>query len=137
MLWTVERDWIQYATFPGGESIGLGKLPVDTTSLQGLYGALEDMRASFICSGPFPLKLTIFPSEHLILGGNGEIKLFWEGYHAAIHIPGKSSFLRYRYHTLGKYTFHFETHFNIIQFVRCGYDLRRNRLYFLTDFFVG
>jgi hypothetical protein len=92
---------LERTRYPGGDVLRLGRLPVHQTVLQGLYGSLENMKASFICSGPFKLALTTYPSEHLTLSNNGKIRLFWEGRSQVSALPGAKSFLRYKKHTLG------------------------------------
>jgi hypothetical protein len=89
--------------YPGVDSLGLGKSRVSRSTLDSLYGALEDMRASYICSGPFKLALTESAMEHLTLSSDGKIRLFWEGRNKTSGTPGHTSFLRYKAHTLGEF----------------------------------
>jgi hypothetical protein len=90
-------------TFPGSDSLRLGRLPVDPNALQGLYGSLDDMNARFICSGPFKLELTEYPSRHLTLSSDGKIMLYLEKEFKGPGFPGSTTLMRYKAHTLGSY----------------------------------
>ena len=90
-------------TFPGSDSLRLGRLPVDPNAIQGLYGSLDDMNARFICSGPYKIKLTEIASRHLTLSSDGFILLYLEKEFKPPGYPGSTTLMRYRAHTLGSY----------------------------------
>jgi len=101
----VKVTWIEHAKFPGGDTIGIGESPVDADHLKELYGSLEDMRASFICSGPFKIALTPNLSDHLMMK-NRKLLIYCDKptkTRSRGHIPGARYYGPYLEHTLGKY----------------------------------
>lgn len=100
----VKVTWIEHAKFPGGDAIGIGESPVDPDHSKELYGSLEDMRASFICSGPFKIALTTNLSDHLMMK-NRKLMIYCDKSsktRSRGHIPGARYYGPYVEHTLGK-----------------------------------
>lgn len=100
----VNVTWVEHAKFPGGDTIGI-ECPVDRNHLNELYGSLEEMRASYICSGPFKIALTPNLSDHLTIR---ERKLLMycdkpsKTRKDRGHIPGAGYYGPYVRHTLGR-----------------------------------
>jgi hypothetical protein len=86
--------------FPGFDVLRLYKVPLNAGKDQEGY-SLDDIKASFIHSGPYKLELTTIPGEHLTVNGEGKIRVFWEGPWKGSDKPGHS-FRKYESHTLGK-----------------------------------
>jgi hypothetical protein len=97
-------DLAERTQYPGPDTLNLGQMPYHDFMLPTLAGSLEDMKASLIVGPKFKLILTTDPSEHLTMSAAGEIKLFWEGPCEVSDFPGRKTFMRYRYHSLGKFT---------------------------------
>ena len=104
---TILQSLAASTTFPGGDSIRLGEVPMDPIILPTLYGSLDDMNAAFICSGPYKLKLTKLLSQHLTLSNTGAIILYWDGEFERQGIPGSKTLMRYKGHTLASEKFGF------------------------------
>jgi hypothetical protein len=88
--------WLERSMFPGCELLRLGRMPLSQTATDAVYGSLDDLKASFICNGPYTVALTDEPSEHLTMSDKGEIRIFWEGRGDEFFIPGQKTFMRYK-----------------------------------------
>jgi hypothetical protein len=101
LSFTPRRLLLEFTSFPGSGSLNLGKSPMERSAMEQLYGSLEDMKASFISSGPYKLAITANPANHLTLNNRREIRLFCETIDERGGVPGRS-FRRYKTHTLGE-----------------------------------
>jgi len=94
---------------------------LDKEHLKELYGSLEDMRASFICSGPFKIALTRNLSDHLTMKDR-HILIYCDKPSKTRrdrgHIPGASYYGPYVGHALGRYG----TFLNLLIFRQLGAD---------------
>lgn len=97
---SMRRILIESTTYPGCESLRFGK--AYPSSEEGLHKSLDNMKASFINSGPFRLELTTYPWQHLTLSSDGKIMMFWEGMSETAQIPGSRTLMHYKAHTLGR-----------------------------------
>ena len=101
----VRVTWIEHAKFPGGDTLGI-ECPVDLDYRKEIYGSLADMKASFICSGPFKLALTTRLSDHLTMKDR-KVLLYCDKPSKTRrdrgHIPGAGYYGPLTRHILGTY----------------------------------
>jgi hypothetical protein len=117
------RDSLRRATdnyqFPGGAILGLPLAPYSSAESE-MARSLESINAGYIHSGPYRLQLTNQLREHLTLGDNRRIRLYWDDPRLSRRLlrpagarPGKSllrtkpailgdSFSLYTEHALGR-----------------------------------
>jgi hypothetical protein len=100
------RTWMENCTFPGS-----GLLRLRTPYLHphigngDWYETLDDLDASFICSGPFKFAFTTVLAEHLTLSPHREIRLFFDcGFEEFTCPDFLGAVLKpFEKHTLGRY----------------------------------
>jgi hypothetical protein len=64
--------------FPGGQGLGLPKSQTLSFTVSDMAGSLESLNADYIHSGPYRLCFTSQVSEHLTLGDDRQIRLYWD-----------------------------------------------------------
>lgn len=104
-IWYFNRGELEVMTYPGSDSLRLGKVPVDTAALKDIWGTLDDLKASFIDSGPYKIQLSTDAEHHLTLSSQGKLRIFWEGpkfRHDTGLYPGQNTFRKFKYLTLGR-----------------------------------